>query len=189
MCMCMAQSYSVQTVPDVTRNGYCFSDGVGRISEGLCEAVAARLIRLGRCPAGCVPSALQIRFAGCKGMVSLHPDLCGMKCVYDLHFVLPMWSFSGSVWQVSSIDSCEEGTSIKGVAKWQGNCTRLISAACCARCLHVLGVVPLKLTLRRFVNYCRRAVSAVLCWELDTVDGINLMPLVQVGGAPEHEQV
>lgn len=75
----MAQSYSVQTVPDVTRGGYCFSDGVGRISGGLREAVAGRLIRLGRCPPGCVPSALQIRYAGCKGMVALHPDLSGLQ--------------------------------------------------------------------------------------------------------------
>lgn len=74
------QSYTVQTVPDVERNGYCFSDGVGRISRDLAQAVAQRLIALGRCPAGWLPSAFQIRYAGCKGMVSLHPPLQGMRC-------------------------------------------------------------------------------------------------------------
>jgi hypothetical protein len=36
----LAQTYAVRRVPDVERNGYCFSDGVGRISADLCEAVA-----------------------------------------------------------------------------------------------------------------------------------------------------
>lgn len=35
-----AQTYAVRRVPDVERNGFCFSDGVGRISFDLCEAVA-----------------------------------------------------------------------------------------------------------------------------------------------------
>jgi RNA-dependent RNA polymerase len=74
------QSYTVQTVPDVVHNRYCFSDGVGRISVDLAQAVAQRLIALGRCPAGWLPRAFQIRYAGCKGMVSLHPPLQGMRC-------------------------------------------------------------------------------------------------------------
>lgn len=74
------QNYEVREVPDVMRNGYCFSDGVGRISLDMCEKVAERLIKLGRCPPSFVPSAYQIRFAGCKGMVSQHPDLRGMRC-------------------------------------------------------------------------------------------------------------
>ena len=35
-----AQAYVVRQIPDVERNGYCFSDGVGRISYDLCEVVA-----------------------------------------------------------------------------------------------------------------------------------------------------
>ena len=57
----------------VVRNGYDFSDGVGTISEGLLLKVwttygARRLIK---------PTALQIRFKGCKGMVSLDRRLPG----------------------------------------------------------------------------------------------------------------
>ena len=74
-----AQAYTVQTLPDVERNGYCFSDGVGRISVELSRAVADRLEQLGRCPAGWLPRAYQIRYAGCKGMVSLHMGLRGKK--------------------------------------------------------------------------------------------------------------
>ncbi|EIE18524.1 RdRP-domain-containing protein, partial [Coccomyxa subellipsoidea C-169] len=73
------QAYTVQTVPDVERNGYCFSDGVGRISVELSRAVADRLEQLGRCPAGWLPRAYQIRYAGCKGMVSLHMGLRGKR--------------------------------------------------------------------------------------------------------------
>jgi RNA-dependent RNA polymerase len=73
------QSYQLGRIPDVTRNGYCFSDGVGRISADLCEAMAERLAQLGRCPASHIPSAYQIRYSGCKGMVTLHPGLCGRR--------------------------------------------------------------------------------------------------------------
>ena len=35
---------------------------------------------LGRCPSGYMPSAYQIRYAGCKGMVTLQPSLVGKRC-------------------------------------------------------------------------------------------------------------
>ncbi|KFD55929.1 hypothetical protein M514_03053 [Trichuris suis] len=48
---------------------FCFSDGVGQISVPLAEEVAERL------SLSPVPSAFQIRFAGCKGMLAVNPRL------------------------------------------------------------------------------------------------------------------
>lgn len=64
---------NVGTMPPVERNGYDFSDGVGTISPGLLRKVwkrygRQRLIK---------PTALQIRFQGSKGMVSLDSRLTG----------------------------------------------------------------------------------------------------------------
>ncbi|OQR94586.1 RNA-dependent RNA polymerase [Achlya hypogyna] len=56
-------------LPDVERNGFCFSDGVGTIAPALAESVAAAL-KLSE-----VPSAFQIRYAGCKGVVTVDPTL------------------------------------------------------------------------------------------------------------------
>ena len=67
-------------IPDVERNGQVFSNGVGRISPELAQRMAARLARVGRCPEGHVPSAFQIRYAGAKGMVTVHPPLKGKRC-------------------------------------------------------------------------------------------------------------
>ncbi|ORZ40750.1 RNA dependent RNA polymerase-domain-containing protein [Catenaria anguillulae PL171] len=55
--------------PDVERNRHCFSDRVGRISPRLATAVADVLgLTL-------VPSAFQVRIAGCKGMLTVDPRL------------------------------------------------------------------------------------------------------------------
>ncbi|TLD04595.1 RNA-dependent rna polymerase like protein, partial [Venturia nashicola] len=64
---------SFRFLPMITRNGYDFSDGVGTISKDLLMKVwkvygTRRLLK---------PTALQIRFQGCKGMVSLDTRLAG----------------------------------------------------------------------------------------------------------------
>ncbi|DBA00483.1 TPA: hypothetical protein N0F65_002726 [Lagenidium giganteum] len=58
----------VSSVPDVCRNDYVFSDGVGLISSCLAELVAVAMHLL------VVPSAFQIRFRGAKGVVSVWPS-------------------------------------------------------------------------------------------------------------------
>ncbi|KAK3009291.1 hypothetical protein RJ639_013141 [Escallonia herrerae] len=55
-------------LPDIKRNGYVFSDGIGKISPDLAREVAERL-QLSVSP----PSAYQIRYAGCKGVVACWP--------------------------------------------------------------------------------------------------------------------
>ncbi|KAI9207883.1 RNA dependent RNA polymerase-domain-containing protein [Polychytrium aggregatum] len=54
-------------IPDVLRNGYCFSDGVGLISQDKAEEIA-HILRLET-----TPSAFQIRYGGAKGMVTVWP--------------------------------------------------------------------------------------------------------------------
>lgn len=61
------------TIPDVERNGYCFTEGNGFISKGLAKIVAERL------PSSTMisqvfPSAYLIRMAGCKGLLIIDPQ-------------------------------------------------------------------------------------------------------------------
>ncbi|OQS01353.1 RNA-directed RNA polymerase [Achlya hypogyna] len=56
-------------LPDVERQQFCFSDGVGTIAPTLAASVAAAL----QLPD--VPSAFQIRYAGYKGVVTVDPTL------------------------------------------------------------------------------------------------------------------
>ena len=74
------QDYQVAEIPDVQRGTQLFSDGVGRVSPELAQGMAARLARHGRCPVSHLPSAFQIRYAGAKGMITLHPPLQGRRC-------------------------------------------------------------------------------------------------------------
>ncbi|KDO34636.1 hypothetical protein SPRG_00698 [Saprolegnia parasitica CBS 223.65] len=62
-------STQCRVLADVTRNGFCFSDGVGTISPALAKLVADEL----QWPY--VPSAFQIRYGGYKGVVALDPTL------------------------------------------------------------------------------------------------------------------
>ncbi|KAJ3242194.1 hypothetical protein HDU81_006606 [Chytriomyces hyalinus] len=81
--------------PDVKRNGYTFSDGVGTVSKDLARVIWESL-RLGRRALTAlptsnvednennVPSAFQIRFGGAKGMVSVDARLPGKRmCIRD----------------------------------------------------------------------------------------------------------
>ena len=57
-------------IPDVERNGYCFTDGVGKISPFLAQMITAELgLRFKT-----APSAFQFRLGGCKGVLVVSPD-------------------------------------------------------------------------------------------------------------------
>jgi len=55
-------------IPDIQRNGHLFTDGAGQISVDLAEEVTKSL-GLPMCP-----TAFQIRFQGCKGVLSVSPN-------------------------------------------------------------------------------------------------------------------
>ena len=58
------------TIPDIVRNGFTFSDGVGKISP-----LAAHLVHATLKLSGHVPSCFQFRLGGCKGILSVDPSL------------------------------------------------------------------------------------------------------------------
>ncbi|KAG8375787.1 hypothetical protein BUALT_Bualt10G0136800 [Buddleja alternifolia] len=73
MGQCFSSTYATVEVPevevpDIERNGYVFSDGIGMISSDLAMEVAEKL-QLKSNP----PCAYQIRFAGYKGVVACWP--------------------------------------------------------------------------------------------------------------------
>ncbi|KAL1833192.1 hypothetical protein ACET3Z_002843 [Daucus carota] len=77
MGLCFSSTYATVEVPhdnvdfelaDIKRNGYDFSDGIGKISHDLAKEVAERL-QLNVNP----PCAYQIRYGGCKGVVACWP--------------------------------------------------------------------------------------------------------------------
>lgn len=59
----------VSTIPDVERNGHCFTDGVGKVSSFLMKLIQEEL----RLPEE--PSVVQFRMGGCKGILAMSPDL------------------------------------------------------------------------------------------------------------------
>ncbi|KAM0932075.1 putative RNA-directed RNA polymerase [Dioscorea sansibarensis] len=76
MGQCFSSTYATIIVPpkdvnleldDIERNDYVFSDGIGKITPKLALAVAEKL-QLGE-----TPSAFQIRYAGCKGVIAVWP--------------------------------------------------------------------------------------------------------------------
>lgn len=63
----------VEYIEDVVRNGYTFSDGVGKISPSLAREVA-QLLNLEQ-----TPSCIQFRLGGAKGVLSISNYLKGRK--------------------------------------------------------------------------------------------------------------
>lgn len=57
-------------IADIENNGFCFTDGVGKISPFLAQMIAAELnLRV-----KAAPSAFQFRLGGCKGILVVWPD-------------------------------------------------------------------------------------------------------------------
>ncbi|KAL5783123.1 hypothetical protein ACOSP7_008152 [Xanthoceras sorbifolium] len=78
MGQCFSSTYATVEVPpmevnhwlpDIKRNGYTFSDGIGMITPDLAMEVAEKL----KLDVNRPPCAYQIRYAGCKGVVACWP--------------------------------------------------------------------------------------------------------------------
>jgi RNA-dependent RNA polymerase len=65
----------VKKIPDIERNGFMFTDGVGKISRFLAQ-MAAQELGLQN-PFDDPPSLYQFRLAGCKGVLAIDPGLMG----------------------------------------------------------------------------------------------------------------
>ncbi|KAI7553722.1 RdRP-domain-containing protein [Hortaea werneckii] len=64
---------TLETIPDVMRNGHCFTDGVGKISHFLARMIAEEHMM----PHSdeIYPSVFQFRLGGCKGVLAVDPSL------------------------------------------------------------------------------------------------------------------
>ncbi|CAK9215440.1 unnamed protein product [Sphagnum jensenii] len=73
-------AHEVEHIPDIERTDresgtvYCFSDGIGKISEHFARKVV-KLCNFKKMPIALTPSAFQIRYGGYKGVVAVDPDL------------------------------------------------------------------------------------------------------------------
>ncbi|KAJ0422162.1 RNA dependent RNA polymerase-domain-containing protein [Aspergillus carlsbadensis] len=65
-------SVHIKRIDDIERNGYTFSDGVGKISTFLAQ-IAMSELKI-KTPTGEPPSGYQFRLGGCKGMLIISPD-------------------------------------------------------------------------------------------------------------------
>ncbi|KAI6619763.1 hypothetical protein MCOR07_005827 [Pyricularia oryzae] len=63
----------IKTIPDIEKNGYCFTDGVGKISS-LWAVVISENLKLDY-----IPSAFQFRMGGCKGVLVVWEDVKGQE--------------------------------------------------------------------------------------------------------------
>ncbi|KAL6857989.1 hypothetical protein ACO1O0_005435 [Amphichorda felina] len=65
----------IREIPDIERNGYCFSDGVGIISAFLARIIIEEM----ELDVFDEPSAFQFRMGGCKGVLTVWPQAKGME--------------------------------------------------------------------------------------------------------------
>ncbi|KAK9366481.1 RNA dependent RNA polymerase-domain-containing protein [Lipomyces kononenkoae] len=64
----------IELIPDIKRNGFCFTDGIGKMSPGVAQIIASEILQQPTSPA-----AVQFRLGGYKGMLALWPDVPGFK--------------------------------------------------------------------------------------------------------------
>ncbi|KAK9448603.1 RNA dependent RNA polymerase-domain-containing protein [Limtongia smithiae] len=64
----------VKYIPDIERNGFCFTDGVGKMSPAVAQIIASEILQT---PTS--PSAVQFRLGGCKGILATWPDVKGFQ--------------------------------------------------------------------------------------------------------------
>ncbi|CAH0039248.1 unnamed protein product [Clonostachys solani] len=65
----------ITKIPDVEKNGYCFSDGVGKMSS----VVASLVIEELALDSFGDPAAFQFRMGGCKGLLTVCPEINGIN--------------------------------------------------------------------------------------------------------------
>ncbi|KAM0268406.1 hypothetical protein ACHAQH_009987 [Verticillium albo-atrum] len=65
---------NIKIIPDNEHNGYCFTDGIGKISSFLASLILEEM----GLETGETPSAFQFRMGGCKGVLAVWPEAKGM---------------------------------------------------------------------------------------------------------------
>ncbi|KAK4543456.1 hypothetical protein LTR36_005599 [Oleoguttula mirabilis] len=71
----MSIGVKIEPIPDIERNGFCFTDGVGKISPFLAQMIADEF----GLPNSSTdyPSVFQFRLGGCKGVLAVDPAIKG----------------------------------------------------------------------------------------------------------------
>jgi hypothetical protein len=87
-------TFHLVRISDIERNGYCFTDGCGRVSPDLFEAMTARYAELVtptscRIPEHC--STCQMRVLGYKGIVMVDPALGNASNKLGFEYIYPTW--------------------------------------------------------------------------------------------------
>ena len=77
---------NVLLLPDVKRNGFTFTDGVGKISSFLAKMIAAEF----NLPTEDAPAVFQFRLGGCKGVLAVDPTLPS----HDVHIRPSQYKFA-----------------------------------------------------------------------------------------------
>ncbi|CAF5001728.1 unnamed protein product, partial [Rotaria sp. Silwood1] len=88
-------------IDDIKRNDYCFTDGIGKISWGLAGRIAQKM-NISLSSKEDIPSAYQVRVAGCKGMVAIDPE--STLNDYYIHIRPSMEKFLSDDW---NLEICE----------------------------------------------------------------------------------
>ncbi|KAK5117494.1 hypothetical protein LTR85_008879 [Meristemomyces frigidus] len=71
----MSIGVKIDPIPDIERNGFCFTDGVGKISPFLAQMIADEFGLPN--PSTDFPSVFQFRLGGCKGVLAVDPAIKG----------------------------------------------------------------------------------------------------------------
>ncbi|KAK4495331.1 hypothetical protein PRZ48_013662 [Zasmidium cellare] len=71
-------SITIEKIPDIERNGFCFTDGAGKISPFLARIIA-HLFGMKNTEFD-YPSCFQFRLGGCKGIFLVDPSLKALTC-------------------------------------------------------------------------------------------------------------
>ena len=80
----------IEELDDIRHNGFCFTDGVGRISPFLAQLAASELGILQATQE--TPSVFQFRLGGCKGVLAVSPT----STARDLHLRYSQYKFPAS---------------------------------------------------------------------------------------------
>ena len=80
---------------------YCFTDGVGKMSLGVARLLAEKL-NINDESRRYIPSAYQVRIAGCKGMLAIDPQ-SGIEDYY-IKVRPSMQKFRSTNWELEVVD-------------------------------------------------------------------------------------
>ena len=69
---------ATRQIPDIEKNGYCFTDGVGIISGFLARLIPEEM----SLDIFAEPTTFQFRMGGCKGVLTVWPEAKGMEVCY-----------------------------------------------------------------------------------------------------------